>query len=134
MNTRNIIKSAFAQHVINNTVTQKMFEPTILDKSRLNVITKRKKRNDYVSSNNYCQKGFEQLLKSPEVNELLLAASILWKYWNHELLDMAISLPDVLIFDAKLSEIDKKLKSLGHWSEMIAKYGIHWIKELFPTE
>ena len=130
---RDIIKSSFAQHVINNTIEHKMFGSTILDKSRRSVIRKRKKRNDYIDSNNYCQREFEQLLKIPEVNELLLAASNLWKYWNHELMDMAMSLPIAWKFDAKLSEINKKITSLGHWSKMIAKYGIHWINEMFPT-
>ena len=110
-----------------------MFDRTTLDNTRLSVITKRKKRNVYVASSYYCQREFEQLLKSPEVNEVLIAASGLWRYWNHELLDMAMSFPVAFTFDAKLSEIDKKLKSLGHSSELISKYGIHWIKKLFPT-
>ena len=86
------------------------------------------------SPRRYGQRGLEHILESPEVTEVLVAASILWKYWNHELEDMAISPPGILKLDAKLSELEQKLESIGLWSELIAKYGTHWIKELFSIQ
>ena len=126
-----MIKSVFAQHIEKSIKQQNLSDRNISAGSEPNVGKVRKKRNDYLASNFYCQKGFDQLLNTSKVKETLLAASILWNFWNNEVGNMVSGIPGILKFTARILKVDKQLKSLGIWGEKMAKYGIHWIKTVY---
>ena len=127
-NNRDAIRNTFAEHIKKSTSKMKPLNNINIPTLKLSLDNNRTKRSDYTHSKAICQFGFKELLENDIVVQSLLASSILWKYWNHNILDVAITPLNFLNIEKQLEQVNKRLELIGPWSVLIGKYGTQWIK------
>ena len=124
---RDVTRNIFAQYIKNTTARKNHFNEFYFHTLKLNMDDKRTKRSDYTASRIICQHGFKELLENEIIVQSLLASSILWKYWNQNIIDVAITPLLFSNIEKKLKHVNKKLELIGPWGALMGKYGTTWI-------
>lgn len=119
---RKKIRTIFAQHITN--ISKELNDVKELE---INVQSKRNKRSYDEISEIKCQNAMQVLLEQDAITQSLLAASVLWGYWNHNITEITITRPVFHEIVNKLEHINKHLGRVGPWSALIGRQATNWI-------
>ena len=119
---RNRIRKIFAQHLKNISMEDK--DVRKLDRNEDDT---RNKRSNDENQETKCQNAKEVLLKNDVISQSLLAASVLWGYWERNITEVTIT-PSVFHKILKeLEQINTFLGQIGPWSGLFGKQATNWI-------
>ena len=75
-----------------------------------------------------CQNAKELLLKNDVISQSLLAASVLWGYWERSIAEITITPSIYRKIMHELEQINTFLRRIGPWSGLIGKQATRWIR------